>query len=218
VDRQYQVQQTVNIKTLPTWDSSTARDPVALRNRIAQLVALEHQPAAMIGFGRGGELYTGITSKYEITRWDKTGLQPQLLVTKAYKPRLRSEDEIAAEIDERVEQLKQEFGALAPIVTQSLMTQAFEMAKLPAVHDPLACLLVAADGSLLAVHPAEAGAVTADVFDVKGVFTNTVSLVGNPFMDSENKAHMVFQDNQAYGMVVNEDGENQVVRYTLKWQ
>ncbi len=170
-------------------------------------------------FGPDGDLYTAVTGKYEITRWD-AALNKEIVIRRGYQPIPRSE----AEIQALVAPIREEVLAMMPaflqeMVTESVIRRAVEKAEFSFRKPPIFGILPMEKGFFLVIH--DYNALTrksvADLFAPSGKLVGRATLpriavntFGGFFGVS---ARMTFKNGMAYAAIPDQDGEYSVARY-----
>lgn len=207
----------LHVHDMDLWDNNRATDLNYLRDRFAKIIRQELGPKMIYGFDGLGRLYTASTGAYEITRYSADLKEKQLLITKKYKPRFRTDAEVNTQVENRTarsRELTPEF--MRHLITENMMRKAFEKAELAPNHPPLEGLLPTADGHLIVARITdEAGTTDADLFSPEGVFLGSFSMKHYALMGFMQEPRMVFVGNHAYTVETDEDGEHQAVRYKL---
>ena len=172
------------------------------------------------GFAADGRIYTAKSSEYKITLWKPNFSEKSLIITKEYRPIIKSDDEMLAIVEAMRDQLPFPPEAISAI-NVDMMRQAYEKAEIPLVKDPIIGLIPFEEG-VLVVHDFHqlTGEASADIFDKDGVFIGSVTMpnlamVGGVNLFGGNKVRLVFKGGMAYSIETRND-ENVLVRYKYK--
>jgi len=195
------------------FQSNRLNDPKYLRQRMGEIMALELGRRGLAAFGHRGEVVTAVSDRYELTRWEPDLSKVSIEIQRKHKPRLRTEAEIEATIDEYLEIFKTEIPPLRDFITRQMVEDGYELSGIKPVANPLIALLMTEDGLTLAVTEVRGdGLQRADVFDVQGRLAAITQVPHSGFVDGEFIPNMVFRNDRAYSMQT-VDGDFQVVRY-----
>jgi len=169
-----------------------------------------------------GEVLIFDAKKYEIQMWSpdlKTHLRT---VTKNYTPTLYSEDEKSA-LAESLEETIFNQG-LQKYVDDHVLQNAIERANLPLKMNPIAGIVPMEEGKFFVVTRVDMrnGHVSGDFFDRQGVYMGKMDIPGQGLFELNTPMNasirLMFKNGYAYAMQRNEDGDNEMVRYTYKIQ
>lgn len=214
MDDKFQIVRRTSEVTIPVWDGNRAMDPEYLTNRYSQLMALPFVNKGVTAIDQQNRAYTARGDRYEIHRWHGSFVQPELVIKKMAKPKMRSQEEIDHFIDEQLEKFHEPMPTqFRSMVTRNMIVKAYEKAEIPPTHNPILGLIPMPDGHLLVVTSQEAGTSKLDIFDRKGVFVGEAKVSGNSLLDTQNNPKACFRNGFLYVMEIDEDGTYQAVRY-----
>lgn len=176
----------------------------------------------LVTFANNGDIYTCVTDKYEITRYDSQ-LNKQGIIQREYKPKPLPEEQLQAMIEPIHEEVLSALPpALSQILNDAVVGAAIEAANLPRVKPPIFGIVPLEKGVLVAHdHNPLSGATSADYFDEAGTFVGSVDLP--PVAVNLYGAYhgvtvrMTVAGNRAY-VIEKVDGDLNLVAYDLKLQ
>jgi len=163
-------------------------------------------------FSPQGGIYSATARSYEITKYNRN-LEPDVIITRDYKPIPQSEEEIKASIEPVTEALK---AALPPaahqLISKSGLEKAIAKAGFPPVKFPISGLNVLEDGSILVIHEVDLleKTVVLDIFDPNGIYIGNYTHEIDGLLDLQFSVK--FKNGFMYRIQPNEYDENQLVR------
>jgi len=165
-------------------------------------------------FDSKGNFYSAIGHSYKVIRWEPD-LKKDLEIKVTYKPIFRSDEEMM----EAVTPIKDQLDAQLPqnmfdVITDGVIKKAIKLSEYTITKPPVFGLTVMEDGAMIVVHDVNAltGNESGDIFDAKGQF------IGRIKNSHRGLQAMVFKNGQAYTIELNEDDEQEFVRYTISWK
>jgi hypothetical protein len=168
-------------------------------------------------FSGNGYLYTGLSTKYEITKYSVEDLStPLMVITKEYKPIPMPEEETDAIVEAVVEGLRA--TPLAPLVdNDAFKMKAKEAAEMPSTFNAMGAMAATEDGHLLVLRKwgFSVPEITADVFNPEGQFIGTAKWDSYASGTGFNTP-MIFKNGKAYTMLRDEMGELRIARFSYK--
>jgi len=180
---------------------------------------LSNKGQGLFAFREDGDIYTALTNKYKITRYDQS-LNKKVVFQRKYKPIPQTEKDLDAYADPiRAEILSSLPANLHQYITPRVVSRAIELAQFPPSKQPIFGMVPMEDGGLLVIHDFNpiTGKVVADIFNESGKYigqTNlpkvSVNIFGSFF---GNPVKMILKGGKAYAIESNEDGETALVRY-----
>jgi len=190
-------------------------DPPLLTRFIADL--LKNTYAAGMGimaFDGQGTLFSALSTKYEISKWDKNLDRKVLIIKCDYKP-VRNPPEDMTEMVETLCEPFRQVPSLDAVMTKAFIQKVIEMADLPPIKSPVNGLICLPDGHLLVVHVVHHRSLVqvGDLFSPEGTFLGQVTMTGSSLMTPGGIPRMVFKKDQAYTVETDDKGNNRVVRY-----
>ncbi len=203
--------------SMTPFDAKKMNDQNYLKTRFAEVIASQHRARGLAAFGLQGQLVTAISDRYQITQWlpDMTKTR---LIEKRFEPKYRNASKVDEMIDDYVARFKADIPPIADRVTRHLIEQSFELSAITPLLDPLAGLLITADGTIIAVRETESdGTQIADLFSSDGQYIGIQKMPHLGFVGADSIPNMVFRGESAYTMEL-VDGDFQVVRYRYKLQ
>lgn len=215
LDRDWQMVKLVYEKERPATNSANAGKPEFWEDYIAQVVGDSYKGVGAVAFDSRGNIYTGITHTYELTRYDADAKSKNLVIRKQYKPIPITEEDVDGIIDQLMEPIMQN-PRLSKIITPTLVRRGVEKSGMPPAKLPFEIMLTTGDDHLLVVYDVNliSGLQKAHVFSPEGTYLGDTEVGGHGFYDSIlGNVRMTFRGDKAYTIHMNEDGDIQVVRY-----
>ena len=164
-----------------------------------------------------GRLYSGVSTRYSITRWATDGTTKELVINRKHQPIVNDTAHRIALIQSLVEEYR-EVPVLAKVFTDTVVQRAVDRAKLAPVKNPIFGLIPMEKGKLMVVHDIDmaTGNNRGDLYDAKGAYLGHVTLPDHAMVVHFSGLfypRMVFRNGFAYTVATNADGDNQAVRY-----
>lgn len=176
----------------------------------------------IVGFADSGAIYTAVSTEYKITKYNQD-LQPQMVITRDYKPIGMPEDQLSAFVEPVHEEI---VGILPPemrrVVTPSVVEKALELAEFPPRKQPVFGLMPVEEHGFLVIHnynPLTCETM-GDFFSTDGKFLGSSELppiyvnIFAGFFGSTTR--IIFQDGYAYTILTTGSGERHLVRYKYR--
>lgn len=191
------------------FNQSRANEPQFWSEFIAD--QLKQNARGLIGFAAfsASQAFTAVGHKYEITIWDKA-MNKQKIIRRKYKPIIRTEEEINAQVDPIKNQLNAQLPPnMAAIITPGVIRKAIDLVGFPPGKSPINGLIALEGGGFLVLHNQNRsnGLGQADVFDAEGKYQ------GNFTHPQQGLGRMSFKNGFAYTTETDMDGEQYLVRY-----
>ena len=189
-------------------------DPSVLADFIGDLINNAFKGVGMFTYDSEGNLYSAISTQYEITQWNATMDTPQRVISRDYKPYPNSEEEILA-IAENITEAFRQNPFMRDIVTDDFIARIVNKLDLPPAKAPINALFVTPEGHLLVLHNTrlKTGDQILDIFNKEGQFIGQTAMDNWAFSGFAPTPRMIFKNGFAYTLETDEEGENQVVRY-----
>ncbi len=204
--------------TLNRFNMNELANPSWWAGYLAQWFEMIATGIGVMACGPNGEMFTASSNKYEITRWDRD-MNKTLVVSRKYKPVIRTEAETMALIDPiREEMLSILPPSLQQYATEAVVRRGVEKAELPPAKPPIFAIIPMEEGGFLAIHNYDSisGESIADIFSKQGRYLGQAKLppISVNFFGSlfGNNTKMVFKNGYAYTIEDRED-EAHMVRY-----
>jgi len=180
----------------------------------AEMLASQFRSPAkgLIGFtafDAQGNLYTAVAGKYEVSKWDKN-LNKTLVFGRDYERMPLTDEELAAVVEPITDQIRENLpDSLKQLISPRTVEKALELAEMPPYKNPVNGLSVMDTGHILVLHDANLpeGWAKVDIFDAEGQY------VGQFTHSFPGAGRMTFKNGKAYALELNEDEENEAVRY-----
>lgn len=209
-------------KPAPNFDPSKLTDPNWWVDFYASWFKLIADGIGLSAFSHDGHIYTAMTNKYEITKYNDK-LEKVMVIKRDYKPIIQTTDDLLAFSDPiRSEIISTLPAGLHQFITPTVVNRALEKADFPPSKQPIFGMIPMEDGGLMVVHnfKPQTGESYADIFSKEGKFVGqsklppvAVNFFGSFFGDP---VKFMFYKGQAYAIEVNEDEEPTLVRYNYK--
>ncbi len=176
----------------------------------------QKQRGGLVAVGDDGVIYSGSMDQYEISMWKPGSKTPFRVVKGDYRPKPYTKDEIDNLIEHQYLNMNAE---TQKAIARATLRKGYERANLP-FHPPILGIIPIEDKGFLAIRSSdiESGRNVADIFSSNGEFLGKLEM-GGFAMCIEAPGHwtpcirMTFQENKAYALFTNQDGETQAVRF-----
>lgn len=208
--------------TLERFKQDKMEDPSWWSSYSAKWFAMVTQGVGVFAAGPNNTLFTAVSTKYEITKWD-ADLKEMMVITRDYQP-------IARDMRERktlADPIRDELLSILPSTLQDYMTpkvvdKGLELAEMRPVKPPIYWMYAMEDGGLVVIHKYDAvtGVSIADLFNPEGVYMGQAKLppIKVNFFGSVfgNNTKMIFRNGFCYAIEETENGTD-LVRYRYQW-
>lgn len=197
----------------PLPDPSRLTDPEYWADMLAQQIA--RTSTGNLGFSAfdaQNRVYTAVANTYEITQWDPE-MNALMRFGRKYEPVPLTQAEITELVEPITEAVKSQLPPqFQAIITDNVIKSAVEKAELPPFKNPVNGLIVMDNGMILVVFDANVatGQAHVDMFDPEGAF------VGWCQVPAFSASRLTFHDGQLYTIERDDDGENELVRYSYE--
>lgn len=164
-------------------------------------------------FNSKGTFYSAVSHTYEISIWDTNFKKIGSFQKKPIKSYFTAGEKNQL-IESMTDSLKEEIPPqMAEIVTPDVVRQAVEIAGFPVLKHPVRGLRITEDDHILVLTAGDQveDTIVVEVFDPSGEFVGS-------FEHLESAMNrMIFRNGKAYTVYPNEDEDNEVVVYDIRW-
>ncbi len=194
-------------------DFSQMGNPDKLAELMGKIITGYLKGAGVFAWDDKGNLYAGMSNKYEITKWSPDLSKKLLTVRREYKPKTITEAEKRALADRTADQFRQ--TAFGRMINDEFIVRMLDKTEFPMTNLPLEGIAVTPEGYMLVCHGNEIAAhnQNADIYNPAGEFVGRVKLPNYSFIGPDYLVRMVFRKGYAYTFQTDEEGENRVVRF-----
>lgn len=166
-------------------------------------------------FDPQGNVYVCDGSKYEVEKYTPDLSQQILHFDRKFKPIANNEEELEGMAEIAADQFR---GSGISFINKAVMMKALKISEPPPRKFPIFGLIPWENKGLLVIHDVRMsdGVQRADIFNKDGEYLGYTELDNHAFLKPAGMAftpNMVFRNGFAYTVEIDEDGENEVVRY-----
>jgi len=200
----------------PAPEPARFSDPDYLAHFLGGNLKVFFNETGYYNYDQQGTLYTAVSSRYEITKWNADLSQPLMVVKRDYKPIANPPEQIEAMSQSFIDMMRG--SPMASIMTDTTIRKAMEYAEPPPTKNPIFGIIPMEKGMFLVVHDVDLvkGVNRADIFTAQGEFLGSAMLSGHAFvyfLAGGFFPRMVFKNGFAYSVTCDDMGDNRVVRY-----
>lgn len=197
-------------------DFQAVQTPSGLADMIGDMLKGFFKQSGMFAYDDQGHLFSALSNKYEIVKWSPDMSKELLTIRRDYKPIPNTPEEQFAVADNLADNFRD--GPMATMVNDAFVKRVMDKASLPIVKQPIEAMAVTPEGTLLVVHDKnfQTGLQTADIFNKTGTYLGQVTMDHWAFVGKSGLFKMVFKKGNAYTIEIDDEEENQLVRYDYK--
>lgn len=200
-------------------DPSRVGDPDYWVDNLAQqFKGLVERGTVFAQFLSDGSVLIADKKKYAVEKWSPDLSKKVAVIEKKHEPIPFTAQDKEALIEEISETVFEQGGQQAAnLITDNVIQRAIEKADLPPFQNPIAAILPMENAQFAVVRQTNLsqGTFSADMFDPNGSCIGRFSFPGRGLVDLI-RVRVMFKNGFAYAMERNEDGDNQLVRYSYK--
>ena len=195
-------------------DFQNFANPEILSQFIIDLLRNAFRGVGVTAFDLKGNMYSAISTNYEITKWDPTLEKSLKVIKRDCKVLPNTQPNIDAIVERVLESFRLAPG-LEQLITPAFVEKVKQKAELPPTKNPVNGFVLMEDGAFLVVHDVNAATneQTADIFNPDGKYVGQVSMPNAVFLGPAGNPRMIFKNGFAYTVQTDENDENRVIRY-----